>query len=109
MQKEVEVHIYQHGTQELVDVDYLDYEHYTFHEAYEIPPPSAALLVMMENVSKPNRPQRLPATGPLNVCTYKVTDRAGDVWSNFEGTTAALWQVCRLLSRLSICGNNFNY
>ena len=50
--------------------------------------------VMMENVSKPNRPQRLPATGPLNVCVYKVTDRAGDVWSNFEGTTAALWQVC---------------
>ena len=55
--------------------------------------PSAASLVMMENVSKPNRPQRLPATGPLNVCIYKVTDRAGDVWSNFEGTTASLWQA----------------
>ena len=55
--------------------------------------PSAASLVMMENVSKPNRLQRLPATGPLNVCIYKVTDRAGDVWSNFEGTTASLWQA----------------
>lgn len=49
--------------------------------------------VMMENIRKPSRPQRLPASGPLNVCIYKVTDRAGDVWSNFEGTTASLWQV----------------
>ena len=30
---------------------------------------------------------------PLAVCVYKVTDRAGDCWSNFEGTTAGLWQI----------------
>jgi hypothetical protein len=38
MQKEVEVHIYQHGTQELAGVDEFDYEHYTLHEADEVPP-----------------------------------------------------------------------
>ena len=49
--------------------------------------------VMMDNSRKPNRSQRLPSIGPLNVCIYKVTNRAGDVWSNFEGTMASLWQV----------------
>ena len=48
---------------------------------------------MMEPAPKLNRPQRLPATAPLAVCVYKVTDRAGDCWSNFEGATAGLWQV----------------
>ena len=38
MQKEVEVHIYQHGAQELADVDGFDYEHYTLHEADEVLP-----------------------------------------------------------------------
>jgi hypothetical protein len=35
IQKQVEVHIYQHGTQELTDVDELGYEHYTLHNADE--------------------------------------------------------------------------
>jgi hypothetical protein len=38
MQKEVEVHIYQHGGQEISDVDDLEYEHYTLHEADEVLP-----------------------------------------------------------------------
>ena len=38
MQKEVEVHIYQHGKQELADTDDFDYEHYTLHEADEVLP-----------------------------------------------------------------------
>ena len=38
MQKEVEVHIYQHGEQELADADDFDYEHYTLHEADEVLP-----------------------------------------------------------------------
>ncbi len=49
--------------------------------------------VMMESAPKHNRPQKRPATAPLNVCVYKVADRAGDVWSNFEDSTAALWQI----------------
>ena len=40
------------------------------------------------------RPQRLPATAPFNVCIYKVTDRAGDCWSTYEGCTkASLYQA----------------
>ena len=35
-----------------------------------------------------------PAIAPLIICIYMVTDRAGDVWSNFEGCkSAALWQI----------------
>ena len=41
-----------------------------------------------------DRPQRLPATAPCNVCIYKVTDKAGDCWSTFEGCIkASLYQV----------------
>ena len=38
-------------------------------------------------------PQRLPATAPVEVAIYKVTDQAGDLWSQYEDTAAALWQV----------------
>ena len=41
-----------------------------------------------------HRPQRLPATAPLNVCIYKVTGKAADCWSDCEGwSKAALYQV----------------
>ena len=30
---------------------------------------------------------------PLNICVYKITDRAGDSWSAFEGANAKLWQI----------------
>ena len=41
-----------------------------------------------------NRPQRLPATAPFNICIYKVTDKAGDCWSTFEQCIkASLYQV----------------
>ena len=30
---------------------------------------------------------------PLNICVYKITDRAGDAWSAFEGANAKLWQI----------------
>ena len=63
-----------------------------------------------EDAPKRNVAQRLPPTAPAVVCIYKaqlsglrfclrprankqVTDRAGDVWSNFESTDAALYQV----------------
>ena len=37
-QKKVDVHIYQHGTQELTGVDELEYGHYTLHNADETSP-----------------------------------------------------------------------
>ena len=30
---------------------------------------------------------------PLQICVYKVTDRASDAWNAFEGTSAKLWQI----------------
>ena len=30
---------------------------------------------------------------PLNICVYKITDRASDCWSAFEGADAKLWQI----------------
>ena len=39
-------------------------------------------------------PQRLPESAPVVVPLYKVTDKAGDVWSQFEDVDdAALWQI----------------
>ena len=40
-----------------------------------------------------NKRRRLPAVAPLNVCVYKISDRAGDSWSAFEGVDAKLWQI----------------
>ena len=48
----------------------------------------------METAPRPNRPQRLPASAPLDVVIYKVTKRASDVWDQFaEGDGAELWQI----------------
>ena len=35
----------------------------------------------------------LPASAPVDVCMYKVTDQAGDVWEQFAGQDVPLWQV----------------
>ena len=49
-------------------------------------------MVLVESVGSV-RTQR-PNTAPFNVCIYKVTDRAGDCWSIFEGCpNAALYQI----------------
>ena len=36
-----------------------------------------------------DRPPRIPATAPLNICFYKVTDKAGDCWPAFDGSNKA--------------------
>ena len=55
--------------------------------------PSAASLVVMDSIKKPDRPQRLPTTADLVVCITKVTGKAGDLWENFQGTNCSLWQI----------------
>jgi hypothetical protein len=48
---------------------------------------------LIENIGSV-RPQRLPTTAPFNVCVYKVSDKAGDCWSDVEKNgTYALYQV----------------
>ena len=47
---------------------------------------------MLESAPK-NKPQRLPTTAPLNVVVYPATNCAADMWSQFQGTSAKLFQI----------------
>ena len=63
------------------------------------PPPNKQqqILPRASDLTVQNRPQqtstRLPSSAPVVVCLYKVTDRARDVWSVVEDTSAGLYQV----------------
>ena len=51
-------------------------------------------LVAMESAPKRPGASRLAAVAPLNICVYKVTDKAGDSWSQYENVSGAkLWQL----------------
>jgi len=55
--------------------------------------PKASELSIEIGARPARAPQRLPESAPVVVAIYKITDKAGDVWSQFEDTDAALWQV----------------
>ena len=55
--------------------------------------PKASQLVMVEQGPRPINPRRLPESAPVQVCIYKVTDCAGDSWSQYEGTDASIYQI----------------
>ena len=56
--------------------------------------PPLADLVAMESAPKRPGASRLAAVAPLNICVYKITDKAGDAWSQYENISGAkLWQV----------------
>ena len=55
--------------------------------------PKASALVMVEQGPRPPNPRRLSESAPVQVCIYKVSNCAGDCWSQYEGTDAALYQV----------------
>ena len=38
-------------------------------------------------------PRRLPASAPVSVCLYKISDQAGDVWDSFQDQDIPLWQI----------------
>ena len=45
-------------------------------------------------LEEPRLQQRTTSTNaPVNVCVYKVTDSAGDLWANFKDTDAKLFQI----------------
>ena len=57
-------------------------------------PPADSDLVALESAAKKPAARRLPATAPLIICLYKVTSKAGDIWSQFEGIhDAGLFQL----------------
>ncbi len=37
--------------------------------------------------------QRAVSNAPVNICVYKITDLAGDLWAAFKDTPTKLWQV----------------
>ena len=56
--------------------------------------PDFSDLVAMESAPKKAGASRLPAVAPLNICFFKITDKAGDAWSQFENVPdAKLWQI----------------
>ena len=56
--------------------------------------PPLADLVAMESAPKRATASKLAAVAPLNICAYKITDKAGDAWSQYENISGAkLWQV----------------
>ena len=38
-------------------------------------------------------PRRLPASAPVSVCIYKISDHAGDVWDSFQDQDIPMWQI----------------
>ena len=40
--------------------------------------------------------------GRVDICVYKVSDEAGNIWCRFEGISAALWQV-RFIAIVFVC------
>ena len=56
--------------------------------------PPLSDLVAMDSAPKKPGASRLPAVAPLNLCIYKITEKAGDAWSQFENVSGAkLWQI----------------
>ena len=53
--------------------------------------PRACDLTVETGPKPQQKPKRLPTSAPVNVCMYKVTDDAGDVWDRYPA--APLWQV----------------
>ena len=52
--------------------------------------PRVSELKMMEPRVTTPRPS---TSAPVNICVYKVTDNAGDLWAQFKDSTTKLWQV----------------
>ena len=55
--------------------------------------PRASEVTLLEAPKPAQAAHKLPATAPVAVVMYKVTNCAGDVWEQFNGQDVALWQV----------------
>ena len=56
-----------------------------------MPKASEVLVEQEPKLLKPTH--RLPVSAVVEVCMYKFTDQAGDVWEQYAGQDVALWQV----------------
>ena len=58
------------------------------------PPPAAALFSDVELLKRPPESKRMPATAPLVMAVYKVSDCAGDLLAEYNGASnACLFEV----------------
>ena len=55
--------------------------------------PRASDVTILDGPRPATQPRRLPASAPVTVCIYKISDSAGDVWDTFQGQDLPLWQV----------------
>ena len=50
--------------------------------------------ITIEAPQKPSAtPRRKPAVAPVQVCIYKFSSHAGDLWENFKDDDVPLWQI----------------
>ena len=50
--------------------------------------------ITIEAAQKPSAtPRRKPAVAPVQVCIYKYSSHAGDLWENFKDDNVPLWQI----------------
>ena len=55
--------------------------------------PRVSQLTIEQGPVPQNKPQRVPEEAPVLCAMYKITDKAGDLWAQYEGTEAVLYQV----------------
>ena len=60
-------------------------------------PPSKVPKVSEITIEAPQKPsatpRRKPAVAPVQVCIYKFSSHAGDLWENFKDDDVPLWQI----------------
>ena len=55
--------------------------------------PRASDVTILDGPRPATQPRRLPASAPVTVCIYKISDCAGDVWDSFQGQELPMWQA----------------
>ena len=57
--------------------------------------------ITIEAPLKPSAtPRRKPAVAPVQVCIYKYSSHAGDLWEHFKDDDVPLWQIQETVFKL---------
>ena len=60
---------------------------------FPVPTVAPDLQTVLDGPRPVATPRRLPASAPVSVCIYKISDSAGDVWDSFQGQDIPMWQI----------------
>ena len=58
---------------------------------FPVPTVAPDLQTVLDGPRPVATPRRLPASAPVSVCIYKISDSAGDIWDSFQGQDIPLW------------------